>query len=106
MIKERFTKFKEDVVLKVNAEVTTRKDEITKAITKKAEDYKNKEPGQVTSPSANYANNNASFVGSSTSPIKSTGGHYQRYSMVNLSPSKANQLNNVLSQTKNTSAFG
>jgi hypothetical protein len=44
-IKERFAKFKEDVVLKVNSEVTTRKDEITRAITKKAEEYKNKEFG-------------------------------------------------------------
>ena len=51
-------KFKEDVVLKVNSEVTTRKDEIGKAINKKAEDYKNKEFGQPVSPTnrGNYNN--------------------------------------------------
>jgi hypothetical protein len=32
-------------VLKINSEVTSRKDEIGKAINKKAEDYKNKEFG-------------------------------------------------------------
>ena len=44
--KLKFKDYKEDVTLKVSADVTNERDLITKVITKKAEDYKNKEMGQ------------------------------------------------------------
>jgi hypothetical protein len=44
--RQRFKDYKEDVTLKVSADITTEKDFITKEIAKRAEDYKNKEMGQ------------------------------------------------------------
>lgn len=44
--RQRFKDYKEHVTYQVSADITTEKDYITKEISKKAEDYKNKELGQ------------------------------------------------------------
>ena len=44
--KQKFKDYKADVTLKVSADISTEKEQITKEITKRAEDYKNKEVGQ------------------------------------------------------------
>ena len=53
--RQRFKDYKEDVTLRVNDDITKEKELITKEITKRAEDYKNKEMGQeVDSPQRKY----------------------------------------------------